>query len=61
MSFVYFTLVAVLLYLVSDWILDQIELRAGKRYEHRSLIFFGILLALALTTFALIQHYTGKP
>jgi hypothetical protein len=60
MSIIYFTLVAIILYLVSDWILDQIELRAGKRYEHRSLIFFAILLTLALTTFTLIQQYTGN-
>lgn len=60
MEILYFTLVAVLLYLASDWILDQIELRAGKRFEHRSLIFFAILLTLALTTFSLIQQYTGN-
>jgi hypothetical protein len=60
MSIIYFTLVAIALYLASDWILDQIELRAGKRYEHRSLIFFAILLTLALTTFTVIQQYTGN-
>lgn len=61
MSIIYFTLVAIFLYLASDWILDQIERRAGKRFEHRSLIFFAILLTFALTTFTLIQHYTGNP
>ena len=61
MSIVYFTLVAILLYLVSDWILNRLEVAAGKRFEHRSLIFFCILLTLALTSFALIQSYTGKP
>lgn len=61
MSIIYFTLVAIALYLVSDWLLDQIERRAGKRFEHRSLIFFAILLTLALTTFSLIQQYTGNP
>ena len=60
MSIIYFTLVAIVLYLAADWILDQIELRAGKRYEHRSLIFGAILLVLALTTFTLIQQYTGN-
>ena len=84
MSIIYFTIVAVLLYLVSDWILEQFETRAGKRFEHRfparvsncsriqsetragkrfehrSLVFFAILLSLAITTFSLIQQYTGN-
>ncbi len=60
MSIIYFTAVAVLLYLVSDWILNRIEVAVGKRFEYRSLIFFAILLVLALTTFSLIQVYTGN-
>ena len=32
----------------------------GKRFEYRSLIFFAILLALALATFSLISVYTGN-
>jgi len=61
MQFVYFTLVAALLYLVSNWIVDRIETAAGRRFEYRSLLFFGILLTLAIATFSLIQIYTGKP
>ncbi|MDP6993020.1 MAG: hypothetical protein QGF87_01580 [Woeseiaceae bacterium] len=60
MSVIYFTAVAILLYLVSDWILNRIEVAAGKRFEYRSLIFFAILLVLSLTTFSLIQVYTGN-
>ena len=60
MSIVWFTLVAIVLYLVSDWILDRIEVSAGKRFEHRTLIFFAIILALALITFWLIGVYTGN-
>ena len=59
MSIVYFTLVAVILYFAADWILERVEIAAGKRLEHRSLIFFVILLTLALTSFSLIQSYTG--
>jgi len=59
MSTVYFTLVAIILYFAADWILERVEIAAGKRLEHRSLIFFVILLALALTSFTLIQSYTG--
>ncbi len=59
MQILYFTIVAIILYLVSDWLLDRVEVRLGKRLEHRSLVFFVILLSLALTTFSLIQQYTG--
>jgi Ca2+/Na+ antiporter len=59
MSIVYFTLVAIILYVVADWLLERIEVAAGKRFQHRSLIFFAILLSLALTSFSVIQHYTG--
>jgi hypothetical protein len=58
---VYFTLVAIVLYLVSDWLLERIEVAAGRRFEHRSLLFFAILLTLALSSFALIRAYKGIP
>jgi len=59
MSTVYFTLAAVALYLLSDWILQRVEVSAGRRFQHRSLVFFSILLTLAMTSFALISHLTG--
>lgn len=59
MDAVYFTLVAILLYFVADWILDRAERAAGRRFDQRSLIFFGILLTLALVTFALIRQYSA--
>ena len=61
MEIVYFTVVAAILYLAADRILQRIEIAAGKRLEHRSLIFFAILLTLALASFALIRLYTGNP
>ncbi|MDH3265413.1 MAG: hypothetical protein OEM25_00475 [Gammaproteobacteria bacterium] len=61
MQFVYFTLVAAFLYLASNWIVDRLELAAGRRFEHRSLLFFGIILVLTLVTFNLIRTYTGNP
>lgn len=60
MEALYFTLVAIILYLVSDRILDRIELAAGRRFEYRSLLFFAILLTLAIATFSLIRLYTGN-
>ena len=59
MSAIWFTLVAIVLYLVSDWLLERVEVAVGKRLEHRSLIFFAILLSLALLTFSVIQAQTG--
>jgi hypothetical protein len=51
-----FTALAVALYLVADRALDALELRAGRRFEHRSLVFFGILLGLAVVAFAIVQR-----
>ena len=61
MSAIWFTIVAIILYVVSDWILERVEVAKGKRLEHRSLVFFVILLTLAVTTFAVIQRSTGNP
>ena len=60
MSIVYFTLVAALLYLFSDWVLQRVEVAVGRRFEHRSLIFFAILLTLALISFSLLGNMTGS-
>lgn len=51
-----FTALAVVLYLVSDRLLDALERRAGRRFEYRSMIFFGILLLLALVAFAVVRR-----
>jgi len=59
MEIVYFTLAAIFLYVGADWILNRIETAAGRRLEYRSIIFFAILLVMALTSFALIRHFAG--
>jgi predicted PurR-regulated permease PerM len=61
MEMIYYTVTAVLLYLVSDWILNRIEIRRGARFEHRSLIFFAIILVLAVAVFNLIQQLQTTP
>ena len=61
MAILYYTMAGIVLYLASDWILNRIEVRRGARFEHRSLIFFAILLALALVSFRLIQHFFMPP
>ena len=54
-SAIYFTLAGIALYLGADWLLERIEIHRGERLEHRTLVFFGILLALALATFPLLR------
>ena len=57
MQILLFTALAVVLYLVADRALNAIELRAGRRFEYRSLIFFAILMVLALAAFSVVQHF----
>ncbi len=56
MEIVYFTLVGIGLYFMSDWLLDRIEAARGNRFENRSVIFFAIIMVLALATFQLISY-----
>jgi uncharacterized membrane protein YedE/YeeE len=55
-----FVAVGLILYFVADWLLQRIEIVMKRRLEYRSLIFFGILLALALVVFPLIQRYAAN-
>ena len=57
MSAIYFTLAGIALYLGADWLLERIEIHRGERLEHRTVVFFGILLALALAAFALLRSF----
>ena len=59
MEAVYFTLTAIACYVVADWALKRMEAMAGRPFEHRTLIFFAIILSLALVSFALIRHFAG--
>jgi predicted PurR-regulated permease PerM len=53
---VYLTLVAIGLYFAADWLLDRIERARGERFKNRQVVFFGIILLLALITFQLIDR-----
>lgn len=59
MEVFYFTVTAILCYVIADWVLKRVEAVAGRRFENRSLIFFGILLGLALASFSLIRSLAG--
>lgn len=56
MEVLWFSLIAVGLYVLADRILGAIEARLGRTLEYRSLAFFALLLALALGSFALIRR-----
>ena len=50
-----FTLNAIVIYFLADWILRQIEARRGKVLKQRQVIFFVIILALAIVSFQVLQ------
>ena len=56
MELIAFTLAGIVLYFFSDWLLDRIEQARGARFENRSIIFFAIILVLALVSFQIIGH-----
>lgn len=58
MEFVYFTISGIVLYFGSDWILNKIEDARGKRFQQRSVVFFTIIMVLAVSSFAMIQYLT---
>jgi hypothetical protein len=50
-----FTLNAVVIYLVSDWIVKLIDKRRGKALKQRQVVFFAVFLVLALSSFQILQ------
>jgi predicted PurR-regulated permease PerM len=59
MEIVYFSVIAIGLYFAADALLEWIERRRGKRFENRQVVFFAIILPLALLTFWLLRLYSG--
>ena len=59
MEIILFTIAAIILYIVSDRAFNYVEMRRGARFEHSSLIFFTILVVLAVVSFGLIQRLAG--
>ena len=55
MDLVYFTIVAIGLYVGADWLLERIERARGQRFEHRQVAFFAIILPLALAAFWVVR------
>lgn len=57
-----FTLNAIVIYFLADWIVRMIEARRGEILKQRQIVFFAIILVLALVTFRLLRMYlTSSP
>lgn len=59
MEILLFTLVAIVLYLAADRLLVAIETARGGPFANRTVVFFLLLLGLAVPTFALIRSLLG--
>jgi hypothetical protein len=56
MQFVYYTLAAIALYFLSDWILLKIEGLRGEPFkQQRSTVFLLIIMVLAVSSFKAIE------
>jgi predicted PurR-regulated permease PerM len=57
LEFVAYTLVAIIIYAASDALLRHIERRRGERLANRSVVFFIIILTLAIVAFAAFRAF----
>jgi len=55
MEVLLFTLVAIVIYAVSDQIVRFIEMRRGQVLQQRQVLFFAIFLVLALVSFRVLR------
>jgi hypothetical protein len=51
-----FTLNAIVVYLLADWLVRMIEKRRGGVMKQRQIVFFIIFLVLVLTSFQFLQY-----
>ncbi len=51
-----FTLNAIVIYLISDWLVRVLERRRGAALKQRQVVFFVIFLSLALMSFAVLRR-----
>ena len=55
MEIVVFTLNAIVVYLLADWIIRVMERKKGGALKNRQVIFFVIFLSLALISFNVLK------
>ena len=51
-----FTLNAIVIYFLADWIVRMIEAKRGEVLKQRQIVFFAVFLVLALITFRLLRE-----
>ena len=56
---VLFTLNAIVVYLLSDWLVRAIEKRRGSALKQRAIVFFVIFLVLVMTSSQAILYFLG--
>ena len=54
-----FSLNAIVIYLISDWLVRVIEQRQGGVLKHRQVVFFVIFLVLVMTSFQILRNVLG--
>ena len=52
-----FTLNAIVIYLVADWVIRVIERKRGAVLKQRQAIFFAVFLVLALISFRVLRIF----
>ncbi len=57
MDYLYYTIIGIGLYFISDWLLDRLENSYGRRFKYRGLVFFAIITILALITSQMATLY----
>lgn len=55
MELLIFTLNAIVIYLLSDWIIRLVEQQRGQPLKQRQVVFFGVFLVLALVSFNVLK------
>jgi len=55
MEIVVFTLNAIVIYLLADWIIRMMEQKKGATLNYRQVIFFVIFFSLALISFNVLK------
>jgi len=56
-----FSLNAIVIYLLADWLVRLVEKRRGAVLKQRQVLFFVIFLVLALVSFRLLKMLLGSP
>lgn len=59
MEVIAFTVVGIALYFFADWALNMLEKFHGEPLPQRNIVFFVLIMALALSSFSMIRTLLG--